>query len=145
MNPANQVRLEGTLAGDCWTRWKARDRGKVMFWLAVSRELAGDGFDRLLCAIEPKSPEEVYRLERELVDGRAVKLEAEARMAVEHPTEAAPGVLFVAECCGIDGQAPRSAHNVGLPPRRIHAHGKAAAAGDDQPELPIAPLQEAKP
>lgn len=133
MNLDNIVHLVGTIEGACWSRWKSKERGSVRFWLAVSRELAGDGVDRLLCAIEPHSADEVWRLERELTAGRTVRLEAQARQAAPDVNEAAPGVVFVAECCGLDGADPRSAHNLG---RRAAAHGKLAAAGDvEQAEL----------
>lgn len=129
MNLANHCELEGTIHGDCWTRWKSRERGQVRFWLAISRELAGDGFDLVLCAIEPSTADEVYRLERELLNGRTVKLEAQARTTHAHAVEESPGVIFVAECAGLDGRAPGDAHRLGVQ-RRPHAHGKMAAAGD---------------
>lgn len=142
MNPDNHCRLRGTVVGDCWSRWPVRARGRVYFWLAVSRSLAGDGTNRLLCAIEPNAADEVYRLEREIHDGRSITIDAAACQARDEVSESMPGVVFVAECCGLDGAPTRSAHNVGIAPRRNHAHGKAAAAGDDQSEL--LPIGEVK-
>lgn len=135
----NFVHLEGTLQGNCWTRWKSRERGQVRFWLGVSRHLAGDGLDLLLCAIEPKSAEEVWRLQTELREGRSCSLQASVHSLVDADRplahqETAPGVIFVAETCGMDGRAEHSAHRVGI--HRRHAHGKLAAAGDDA-ELPL--------
>lgn len=151
MDPQNSVSLEGTvqadtLSGSAWTRWKPGGRGQVRFWLAVSRELAGEGYDVLLCAIEPKSPNEIERLERELKAGRTVHISGKARRMQPsgqiRAEEDSMSVIFVAETCGLDGAPPADAHKVGIPHRRHHAHGKMAAAGDvefDQPEL-LAPV-----
>jgi hypothetical protein len=101
----------------------------------VSRECAGDGFDVLHCAIEPKSGPELLRLERELRPGRRVRISASARslINVEARLDAqAPAVIFIAEECGLDGDTPRCAHNVGVP-RRERPTGKAAAAHDYEP------------
>lgn len=134
MNQCNLVHLEGTIHGQNWSRYKRPDRGQVRFWLAVSRDLAGEGYELLLCAIEPKSADEIYRLERELGDGRSIVLNASAHSLIDidrPPQETSPGVIFIAEEVGLAGGAIRSAHSVGSPPRRHHAHGKMAAAGDD--------------
>lgn len=133
----NHVELHGTIHGESWTSYGRGERGRVNFWLAVSRELAGQGVDMLRCAIEPRTGEEVLRLERELRDGRSVRLWAHARSQVEpsEPVTAStrPEVVFIAEECGLDGEEARNAHRVGV---KHHAHGKAAAAGDaDEGEL----------
>jgi hypothetical protein len=119
MNPANLCHLEGIVAGDCWTRWACRERGQVRFWLAI-------GGQRLLCALELHSAAEVWRLEREIQDGRAVRLDAQARALDPDPREASPGVIFVAECCQLDGLDVSARHV----DRLSRLHGKAAAAGD---------------
>lgn len=133
MNETNRVELEGTVHGDTWTSAGGSDqRGRVNFWLAVSRQLAGDGFELLQCGIEPRSGDELLRLDRELREGRTVHLVAVARslVDVDLPLRGQePRVVFIAQECGLDGEEARSAHRVGLP-RRHHAHGKAAAAGD---------------
>lgn len=126
MNPDNVIHLDGAVRGDCWTRWPVKKRGQVRFWLAVSREFAGEGNDVFLCAIQPKSPEEVFTLEREIRDGRRVRINAEAHQ-VGDAIEDRPGVIFIAEECGLDGGEPKNAHTLH---RRLQAHGKCAAAGD---------------
>jgi hypothetical protein len=129
----NRVELEGTVHDVPWLSYGRGQRGRVNFWLQVSRELAGEGVDIFHCAIEPKSGDEVLRLEREVRAGRTVRIVAIARSRVdlELPLDRqAPSVIFVAEECGLDDEPSRSAHSVGLP-RRSHPHGKAAAAGDD--------------
>lgn len=145
MNPQNHVELVGTVHADhfngaSWTRWKPGGRGQVRFWLAVSRELLGEGYDVLLCAIEPKSSGEIERLERELTAGRTVHLCSQARRISgdRHVPgeESSIGVIFIAETCGLDGVAPISAHKVGIVHPRRHAHGKMAAANDVEPDLP---------
>ena len=135
MRATNRVELEGTVHGAPWLSYGRGQQGRVNFWLAVSRELAGEGFELLKCAIEPRCGEELLRLDRELRDGRMVHIVARARSQVD--VDAAlpaqtPGVIFVADECGLDGEAPRSAHRVGLP-RPVRAHGKMAAAGDVEP------------
>lgn len=139
MNPANTCRLEGTVQGDNWTRWKARPdmRGQVRFWLGVSQAFAGEGLDVLLCAIEPRNEEELRRYQAEIRRGRSVQLQAVARAVLPIANEDHPCVIFVAEYCGFDGQAATgaAAHQV----HRKHAQGKMAAAGDDSgAELPLA-------
>lgn len=132
MNRANQVELEGTVHGVPWLSYGRGQRGRVNFWLAVSRDLAGEGFDLLQCAVEPRCGQEVLRLDREIRDGRVVRLRAQARSGIDLDLglEAQkPVVVFVAEECALDQEELRSAHRLGLP-RRIHARGKAAAAGD---------------
>jgi hypothetical protein len=144
MNPANSVQLQGIVQEDSrdgmsnWTRYRQNGHAQVRFWLAVSRDTAGDGWDVLLCAIEPRSGEELLRLERELTRGRTVKLCAIARslQPSDNPHEDNPGVIFIAEECGLDGKEASSAHRVGCAARKHHAHGKMAAAGDvEQEEL----------
>lgn len=144
MNPQNQVEFVGSvhadpIAGAAWTRWKKGGRGQVRFWLAVSRELMGDGFDVFLCAIEPQTAPEVDRLALQLTAGRTVHLFAQARRVEADlhgmNEENSMTVIFVAETCGFDGAEPFSAHKVGIVHRRHHAHGKMAAAGDTEPEL----------
>lgn len=135
MSVENAITLEGTLHGHAWSRWKTREQGQVRFWLAVSREHAGDGYDLFLVAIEPKNGPEVLRLEHELTDGRKCLVHAHARSLVKAAgallhQEDSPGVIFVAEEHGLDGAALSSARSVGSIPRRHHAHGKMAAAGD---------------
>ena len=152
MNPDNQVHLSGTvhshhITGPAWTCWKpgACARGQVRFWLAVSRDLAGEGFDIFLCAIEPQTAPEVVRLERELKAGRTVQIDARARQLSKDADERRSHVIFIAETCGFDGQAAVNAHKVGIPHRRHSAHGKMAAAGDvepEQPELPATALEQ---
>lgn len=143
MNHVNFVHLEGTLHGPCWTRWKCRGRGQVRFWLAVSRELAGDGYDLVLCAIEPKTGAEVFHLERELRDGRTCALQAHVRSLVDKDRplqhqEDRSVVIFVAESCGLDGQSEANSHRLGAPQRRRRLQGKMAAANDDSGyELPL--------
>ena len=135
MNAANICHLEGTvqsfpLYGDNWTRYNRHQRGQVRFWLGVSRELAGDGLDMLLCAIEPRSAEELRHYDGELRGGRTVQLAAVARALHQHetPGESTPGVIFVAESCGFDGSSARAVHQGWRP-----ARGKMAAAGDELP------------
>lgn len=139
MNPCNQVELVGTvhvherMKGPSWTRWKPGPgaRGQVRFWLAVSREFLGEGYDLLLCAIEPKTAGEVDRLEAEIRAGRTVHLSAQARQLSVYGKEIDENsvcVVFVAETCGFDGREEIGAHNVGI--RRRRAHGKMAAAND---------------
>ncbi len=133
MNAANLVHLDGTVHGDCWTRWKKHD-GQVRFWLEVSRDVA-DGTDIFLVAIAPKSAEEVYRLQREIRNGRSCSLAAAAHSLVHLDAplthqEERPGVIFVAESCGLDGAQERNAHQVGAV-RRHRLTGKMAAANDD--------------
>lgn len=134
MRPENRVELEGTVHGANWLSYGRGQQGRVNFWLAVSRELAGEGADLFHCGIEPKCGDELLRLERELRDGRSVKIAAIARSLVN--AEASlnaqlPSVIFIAEECGLDGGEARSAHRIGLPPRQRSAHGKVAAAHDD--------------
>lgn len=135
MTLENAIHLEGTLHGPCWTRWKTKERGQVRFWLAVSREVAGEGFDLFLVAIEPRTGDEIRRLESELTEGRTCSVSAHAKSLVHGDRalmaqEGTPGVIFVAEECGLDGAATRNAHQLGALPRRHAAHGKMAAAGD---------------
>lgn len=140
MNPDNFCNLTGCVQDEPWTRWRAPrqgvPRGQIRFWLQVSRELAGDGCDRLLCAIEPKDEAEFRRYEQELRSGRTVHLVAQA-CSTDTPTEGQPGVIFVAESCGFDGQETQHVH---------HKHrqtGKMAAAGDDSgAELPLGGLAQ---
>jgi hypothetical protein len=138
INPENICHLVGVVQafpryGDNWTRYNRFQRGQVRFWLGVSRELAGDGFDLLLCAIEPKDLAEIRHYETELRSGRTVHLEASAHVIkpIEMPDEDAPGVIFVAECCGFDGGKALPVHHK----HRVHAHGKMAAAADDSGQL----------
>lgn len=151
MNTDNVVELHGTvhadpISGSAWTRWKPGGRGQVRFWLAVSRTLAGEGYDVLLCCVEPKEAKEVDRLAIELRAGRSVHLVCQARRIPQgrHPNceEDTMTIVFVAETCGLDGTPPIDAHKVGFhPPRRKCAHGKMAAAGDveqEQPDLLVA-------
>lgn len=149
MNPANVVQLEGTIQEDVrngvtWSRYRVNGHAQIRFWLAVSRELMGEGWDVLLCAIEPRNADELLRLERELTRGRTVKLNAIARSLCkqDNPHEDNPGVIFIAEECGLDGAAAHSAHRIGCAPRKSHAHGKMAAAGDVE-ELAL-PLEDPK-
>lgn len=148
MNPANLIDLEGTIVSDpregaCWTRWKAGGRGQARFWLAVSRDLAGEGFDAFLCAIEPKTADEVRRLEHELRVGRTVHLHATARSLMRKDVydENSPSVIFVAEECSLDGQAVRNAHRIGYGPRKHHEHGKMAAAGEAVQQDELLPVE----
>lgn len=143
MNPENMVHLEGTVQPDVrnganWTRYRVNGHAQVRFWLAVSRPLMGEGWDVFLCAIEPRNGDELLRLEREITERRTVKLTAVALSLSkqDHPDEDNPGVIFVAEECGLDGNEPHSAHRVGCAPRKHHATGKMAAAGDVA-ELPL--------
>lgn len=132
MHAVNRVELEGTVHGAPWLSYGHGQQGRVNFWLAVSRELAGEGFELLQCAVEPRCGEELLRLDRELRDGRAVRIVARARSIVNLDAgllSQTPGVIFVADECGLDGEAPRSAHRVGLA-RPQRAQGKMAAAGD---------------
>jgi hypothetical protein len=117
----------------------------VRFWLAVSRAQAGDGYDVLLCCVEPKDAGEIDRLERELRAGRSVHLVCQARRIAigKNPLceEDTMAIIFVAETCGLDGTPPIDAHKLGSHPRRHHAHGKMAAANDvdkEQPDLLVA-------
>lgn len=144
MNSDNVVEFHGTvhadrIAGACWTRWKPGARGQVRFWLAVSRELAGEGYDVLLCCVEPKTAKEVDQLEVELRAGRSVHLIAQARRVPQGKNlaneEDAMTVIFHAESCGLDGAPPMDAHKLGSAHRKHSAHGKMAAAGDVEPDL----------
>ena len=76
INPENMCHLVGCVQGEIWTRWRKPSegqlRGQVRFWMRVSREIAGDGTDCLLCAIEPHDAAELKRYESELRDGRTV-------------------------------------------------------------------------
>jgi hypothetical protein len=146
MNPANIVHLEGTIREDRWnganwSRHRVDGHVQIRFWLGVSRELAGEGFDVLLCAIEPRNGQELLRLERELTVGRQVRLTAVAHslQPQDNPDEKTPGVVFIAEECGLDGEATHNAHRVGYAQRKHHARGKMAAAGDVEEEelLPL--------
>lgn len=139
MNPDNCVRLVGTVREDpregaSWTRYRTGGRGQIRFWLAVSRELAGAGFDVLLCALEPERAEEISRYSGELRAGRTVHLEASAKACGE-PQENNSSVIFVAHACGFDGAPSQAVH---APPRRHALHGKSAAAGDrEEAELEL--------
>lgn len=143
MNLENQIHLVGHVVGSTWTRWHSTGgRGQVRFWLGVSRELAGEGQDIFLCAIEPKTAPEIAGLEKELRQGRQVALEARAKSLVSeqaslHSQEASLGVIFISEQVGLDGHVLDSAHKVGTPSRHQRVTGKMAAAGDveSQPEL----------
>lgn len=130
-NPANLCQLQGVVHGECWTRWRSPRqgvaRGQVRFWLSVARELAGEGVDLLLCAIEPKDELELKHYEAEIAGGRTVHLVARATAMADTPAEERPCVVFVAESCGFGG-AP--AVDVHARPK-FRAHGKVAAAGDD--------------
>lgn len=146
MSSANTVQLEGTIQPDVrnganWSRYRVNGHAQIRFWLAVSRDLMGEGWDVLLCAIEPRNGDELLRLERELTERRTVRLTAVARSLTpqDNPHEESPGVIFVAEECGLDGNEAHSAHRVGCSPRKHHAHGKMAAAGDVENEelLPL--------
>lgn len=136
MNPENLIQLTGSVQGDTWTRWKPGPgmRGQVRFRLAVSRELAGEGYDLFVCAIEPRSAAELPALERELRAGRQVKLSATARAVAAAPGHEEPCVIFVAEECGFDGQEARNVHALH---RRPQVRGKLAAAGDVAELLPL--------
>lgn len=132
MKTENRVELEGSVHGVPWTSYGRGQQGRVNFWLAVSRALAGDGFDVFHCGIEPKTGDEILRLERELRAGRTVRIAAVARslVDVEARLEAQmPGVIFIATELGLDGEELRSAHRIGVP-RRERPVGKAAAAHD---------------
>ncbi len=136
MNAENRVELEGSVHGVPWTSYGRGQQGRVNFWLAVSRALAGDGFDVFHCVIEPKTGDEILRLERELRAGRTVRISATARslVNVEARLEAQmPAVIFIAEAVGLDGEDLRSAHRIGAP-RRERPVGKAAAAHDYEDE-----------
>ena len=130
----NRVELAGTVHGATWTSYNRHQRGRVNFWLAVDRDLAGDGFDLFQCAIEVQSGDELKRLDRELTDGRQLRLAAIARSQVNIDASLNAQkcvVIFLAEGCCMDGaQDLRSAHRIGAAPKH-HAHGKAAAANDD--------------
>jgi hypothetical protein len=141
MTTSNSCHLEGvvqaySLYGDNWTRYNRHQRGQVRFWLGVSRELAGDGLDVLLCAIEPKDADELRHYQEEIRGGRTLQLQAHAKaiQQTDMPGESMPGVIFVAESCGFDGREAHPVH---------HKHkpiGKMAAAGDDSgAELPLNP------
>ena len=149
MNADNCCVLQGTILSDSWTRWRSPAKGvaqgQVRFWLIVPREGASAGgrwlehADRLLCAIEPASAVEVARLERELLDGRQIRIEARAQSCVlsgldvsAAAAEASPGVIFVAESVALEGSPAAGAHQVGAAPRPA-ARGKMAAAGDELP------------
>ena len=133
MNAENRVEFDGSVHGTgAWLTYGRGQQGRVNFWLAVSRECAGDGFDVLHCAVEPKSGPELLRLERELRPGRRVRIAAVARSLVNPEARLdaqPPGVIFIAEECGLDGEELRSAHRIGAP-RRERPAGKAAAAHD---------------
>lgn len=133
----NICHLEGVVQGENWTRWKPNERGQVRFWLGVSRDLAGEGLDVLLCAIEPKTVEEVTLYERELRAGRTVQVQAAARSLaaiLARPQEDYPVVIFVAESCGFDGGKTHGVHDR----KHVRPTGKMAAAGDDSgAELPL--------
>jgi hypothetical protein len=84
MNTQNMCHLEGVIQGyghqDVnWTRYNRHQRGQVRFWLGIPRELAGDGLDVVLCAIEPHTVEELLQYQAELRAGRTVQLAAAAR------------------------------------------------------------------
>ena len=126
----NLVQLAGSLHDAPWTSYGRAAQGCVNFWLAVSREQAGDGFDLVRCCVEHKTADEIGRLMAELKAGRTVRVSAAVRSQVRSDASLlaqAPAVVFVVSELGLDGQAPRNAHNVGRPPRH---HGKAAAAND---------------
>lgn len=136
MSLENICRLSGSvqadpLAGANWTRYNRNQRGQVRFWLAVSRDLAGQGLDVLLCAIEPATVEELERYQAEIKPGRTVELAAHARATFQRPNEDHPGVIFVAESCGFGGGAVLEVHHK-------QRQGKMAAAADDSgAELPL--------
>lgn len=137
MNADNMCHLQGwvqnyPLYGPCWTRYNRHQRGQVRFWLGMTRELAGDGLDVVLCAIEPRTAEELVHYQEELRAGRSVQITATAHSLVDQvPGESTPGVIFVAESCGFDGRPVAGVHHV---PKK--ATGKMAAANDPS-ELPL--------
>lgn len=133
MNTANICHLSGTVQGECWTCWRpgANARGQVRFNLAVSKEIPGDGFDVFLCAVEPADAGELRQLENELAPGRKVAISARAQITQSTPSTP-NSVLFVAKACDFDGGVPASLTPA---PRRPHAHGKLAAAADEEPAL----------
>lgn len=129
MNADNRCELIGTVAGENWTRWRAPRngvaRGQVRFHLLVARELAGEGCDRLLCAIEPHDELELARYQRDLAEGATVRICAQARALEPQDPEKAT-VIFVAESAGFGGRPLEDVHAK----HRVRPHGKAAAAGD---------------
>jgi hypothetical protein len=127
----NQVHFAGTVHDAAWTSYGRGLQGCVNFWLAISRELAGDGFDLVQCAIEHKTGEEIDRLKMELHAGRTVHVVGSVRSRVRADASLLaqkPEAVFIASEVGLDGEAPRCAHNLGKP-RRVM--GKMAAAHDD--------------
>lgn len=125
---------EFPLYGANWTRYNRNARGQVRFWLGVARDLAGQGMDLLLCAIEPRDASELLHYERELQGGRQVQLTAAARAVHDGdiPGESTPSVIFVAESCGFDGREALPVH------QKHKVAGKMAAAADDSgAELPL--------
>lgn len=142
MNAQNMCHLEGVVQefpfyGANWSRCNPRGRYQVRFWLGVSRELAGDGLDLFLCAIEPRTQEELTHYTTEIRGRRAVSLNGTARdlQNAEVPGESSALVIFVAESCAFDGQEMHQVHE-----RKPARQGKMAAAGDDSgDELKLTP------
>lgn len=132
MNAANSCQLQGTIQSfglydDNWTRYNRQARGQIRFWLGLPRELAGGGIDVVLCAIEPRTAEELRDFQDQLLGGRAIRLCASARSLVaEMPGESTPGVIFVAESCEFESSPAATP-----PAKHTRATGKMAAAADD--------------
>jgi len=137
MNTDNIVHLDGCVAvvsqQPSWTRYKPGGRGQVRFWLAVSRAIAGMGVDIFLCAIEPRTEQEIRHYEEQLRPARRVTLTAEARTVDVQPNEKSPGVIFVAEECAFDGAQVQPVH----PHKRHRLTGKMAAAGEHMEDEPL--------
>lgn len=134
MNQDNSCHLEGHVSGDCWTRYRSQpggQRGQVRFWLVVARMESPAYPDQLLCAIEPKTVEELEHFTREIRSGRRLSMSGHARsLNAGIQLEDRAVVVFVAESCGFDGAAAAAVHH------RIRVVGKMAAAGEAaQPEL----------
>jgi hypothetical protein len=120
----NAVTLSGRVVGEPWMRWPADGRSaQVRFWLGVPRE-GGDVQDVLLCAIQTPTatPAQVAEIERSITHGMSVTLHAVARQTGSGGDEDRPGVIFLA--------AKIETEDVAWQPRRVHRHGKSAAAGD---------------
>jgi hypothetical protein len=124
MNPSNVIHLEGRIHGSTWLRWIPGGLGEVRFSVSVPGA-AGKPDDVFTCAIDGVNPSTAAQLESQLLEGHAISLQAHARACERVVTRDEPLVLFVVESFELDRAILHTA------PRRHHAHGKAAAAGDE--------------
>jgi hypothetical protein len=135
MNPSNVIHLEGCIHGPTWLRWIPGGLGEVRFCVSVPGA-AGRPDDVFTCAIAGVNSATVAQLEFQLNQSRRISLNGSARPCDRVQTRDEPLVLIVVESYELDQASCAAA----LPtaPRRHHAHGKAAAAGDDAEAFQLA-------